>query len=63
MFFLRCFSVFIVNFAHVNICLENCCVAKLNEYLARMNTFGWYQKRYLLRIKIATLTGSWNREF
>ena len=67
MFFLPCFSVFIVNFEHVNVCLDSCCVAKsFKTYLkslAKMNTFGWSQNGYLLRIKIATPTGSQNREF
>ena len=69
MFFLRCFSVFIVNFeqVNVNVCLDNCCIAKsFKTYLkslAKMNTFAWCKNRYLLRIKIATPTGSQNREF
>ena len=65
--FLRCFSFFIVNFKHVHVCLDNCCAAKsFKTYLKslpKMNTFGWYQNRYLLRIKIATPTSSQNREF
>ena len=28
MFFLRCFSVFIVNFEQVNVCRDNCCIAE-----------------------------------
>ena len=28
MFFLPCFSVFIVNFEQVNVYLDNCCIAK-----------------------------------
>ena len=28
MFFLRCFSVFIVIFEQVNVCLDNCCITK-----------------------------------
>ena len=44
MFFLRCFKVFIVNFEHVNVCLDNCCAAKsckpYLKSLAKMNTFG-----------------------
>ena len=28
MFFLCCFSVFVVNFEHVDLCLDNCCIAK-----------------------------------
>ena len=28
MFFLHCFSVFIVNFELVNVCLDNCCTAE-----------------------------------
>ena len=67
MFFLHCFSFFIVKFEHVNVCLDKCCVAKsFKTYLknfAKMNTFGWCQNRYLLRIKIATPTGSQNRGF
>ena len=67
MLFLRCFSVFIVNFEQVNFCLDNFCIAKSFKIhlksLAKMNTFGWRKNRYLLRIKIATPTGSQNREF
>ena len=67
MFFLRCFNVFIVNFEQVNVCLGNCCIAKsFKTYLkslARNNTFGWCQNRYLLRIRTATLAGSQNRAF
>ena len=58
MFFLRCFSVFIVNFEQANVCLDNCCIANsFKTYLkslAKMNTFGWCENRCLLRIKIAT---------
>ena len=66
MFLLHCFSFFIINFEHVNFCLDNCCVVKsFKTYLkslAKMNTFGWCQNMYLLRIRIATPTGSQNRE-
>ena len=59
MFFLRCFSVFIVNFEQVNVYPDNCCIAKFVKThlksLAKMNT--------LLRIKISTPTRSQNREF
>ena len=62
MFFLHCFSVFIVKFKQVNVCLDNCCIAKSFKTqlksLAKMNTFGWCQNRYLFRIKVATSTGS-----
>ena len=67
MFFLCCFSVFIVNSEQVNVCPDNCCIAKsFKTYLkslARMNTFGRCKNMYLLRIKIATPTGSQNRGF
>ena len=67
MFFLSCFSVFIVDFEQVNVCLDNCYLAKsFKTYLkslAKMNTFGWCKNRYLSRIKIATPAGSQNREF
>ena len=67
MFFLRCFSVFVVNFEQVNVCLDNCCIAKsFKTYLkslTKMNTFGLCKNRYLLRTKIATPTGSQNRKF
>ena len=68
MFLLRCFSVvFFVNFEQVNVCLDNCCIAKpFKTYLkslAKINTFGWCKSRYLLRIKIATPARSWNRGF
>ena len=67
MFFLHFFSVFIVNFEQVNVYLVNCCIAKsFKTYLKsliKMNTFGWCQNRHLLRIKIATPTGSQNRGF
>ena len=65
MFFLHCFNVFIVNF-EVNVCLDNCCIVKFFKTylksLAKVNTFGWCKNRYLLRIEIATPTGSQNRE-
>ena len=67
MFFLRCFSVFIVNFEKVSVCLDNCCIVKFFKThlksLAKMNTFRWSKNRYLLRIKIATPTGSHDKEF
>ena len=67
MFFQRCFSVFIVNFEQVSVCLDNCCIVKFFKThlksLAKMNTFVWCKSRCLLRIKISTPTGSQNREF
>ena len=64
MFFLCCFSVFIVNLEQVNVCLDNCCTAKFFKTnlksLAKTNTFVW---KCLLKIKISTPTGSQNREF
>ena len=67
MFFLRSFSVFIVNLEQVNVCLDNCCIVKFFKShlksLDKMNTFGWCKNRYLLRIKIATPSGNRNREF
>ena len=67
MLFLCCFSVFIVNFEQTNVCLDNCCITKpFKTYLkslAKMNTFSLCKNRYLLRIKITTLTGSQNRKF
>ena len=65
--FLRCFSVFIVNFEQVTFCLDNCCIAKFLKThlksLTKMNTFAWCKSRFLLKIKISTTTGSQNREF
>ena len=65
MFFLHCFSVFIVDFEQVNVCLDDCCTAKFFnktrlKSLAETNTFVW---RCLLKIKISTATGSQNRDF
>ena len=42
--FLRCFSVFIVNFEHVNVCLDSCCIAKSSKtYLKSLakNEYFW----------------------
>ena len=67
MFFLRCFSVFSVNFEQINVFLNNCCIVKFFKThlksLAKMNTFGWCKTRYLLRIEISTPTGSQDRGF
>ena len=45
MFFLHCFSAFIVNFEHVNVCLDNCCIVMFFKThlksLAKMNSLGW----------------------
>ena len=43
-FFSCFFSVFIVNFEHVNVCLDNCCIAKLSKtYLKSLakNEYFW----------------------
>ena len=44
MFFIRCFSVFIVNFKHVNIYLDSCCIATFfKTYLKSLakNEYFW----------------------
>ena len=54
MFFLGCFSVFIVNFEHVNVSLDNSCIPKsFKTYLKSLakNEYSCCQNRYLLRIK------------
>ena len=57
----------IVDFEHVNVCLDNYCIAKSSKtYLissAKMNTSGWCENMYVLRIKIGTPAGSQNRGF
>ena len=63
MFFLRGFSVFIVNFEQVNVFLENCCTVKFFKThlksLAQTNAFVW---KCFLKIRILTPTGSHNGE-